>query len=125
MLRRYHLGFDAQDLDASALQPVITPADLPTCQAEIRAVTVEEGILRYITQIATATRRSPDLILGGSPRASINTLLAAKTYAALHGRPMSRPTMSRPCCCRSIATASSCARKRRSKGWTLIHFCDG
>ena len=40
----------------------------------------------HITQIAGATRRSPDLILGGSPRASIATLLTAKTYAALSGR---------------------------------------
>ena len=47
---------------------------------------MEDGILSYITQIANATRRSPDLILGGSPRASITTLLAAKAYAALQGR---------------------------------------
>lgn len=40
----------------------------------------------YITQLANATRRSPDLILGGSPRAAIATLLTTKTYAALHGR---------------------------------------
>jgi MoxR-like ATPase len=91
LLRRYHLGFDAQDLDAVALQPVITPADLATCQAEIRAVTVEEGILRYILQLTTATRQSPELMLGGSPRAGINTLLAAKTHAALHGRPYVTP----------------------------------
>jgi MoxR-like ATPase len=86
IIRRYHQGFDAHRLDASGLQAVIKPADLPTYAAEIRAVTVEDGILAYITQIANATRRSPDLILGGSPRASIATLLAAKTYAALRGR---------------------------------------
>jgi MoxR-like ATPase len=86
LLRRYHLGFDAQDLDAVALQPVLAPADLAACQAEIRAITVEEGILRYILQLTTATRQSPELMLGGSPRAAINTLLAAKTHAALHGR---------------------------------------
>jgi MoxR-like ATPase len=86
IVRRYHQGFDAHRLDASGLQVVVKPADLPNCQAEIKAVTVEDGLLAYITQIAGATRRSPDLILGGSPRASIATLLAAKTYAALIGR---------------------------------------
>jgi MoxR-like ATPase len=86
IIRRYHQGFDAHRLDASGLQAVIKPADLPGYTAEMRAVTVEDGILAYITQIANATRRSPDLILGGSPRASIGTLLAAKTYAALLGR---------------------------------------
>jgi MoxR-like ATPase len=86
IVRRYHQGFDAHHLDAAGLQPVIKPQDLPALRAEIQAITVEDGILAYITQIAAATRRSADLILGGSPRASIATLLAAKTYAALHNR---------------------------------------
>ncbi|MDQ3250312.1 MAG: MoxR family ATPase [Chloroflexota bacterium] len=86
ILRRYHTGFDARDLDATGIQPVIHPADLPTLRGEIQAVKVEEGILGYITGIAAASRRSQDLILGGSPRASITLLLAAKTYAALQGR---------------------------------------
>ena len=86
ILRRYHQGFDAHKLDAIGLTPVIQPGDLPAIRATIRRVTVEDGILRYITALATATRRSPDLILGGSPRASIALLLASKTYAALQGR---------------------------------------
>ncbi len=86
VLRRYHQGFDAHDLDATGLVPIIQPGDLPAIRATIHNTTVEEGILRYITALATATRRSPDLILGGSPRASIALLLASKTYAALQGR---------------------------------------
>ena len=86
VLRRYHAGFDARRLEGTGLAPLIRPADLPVLREEIRAVTVEEGILGYITRIAAASRRSPDLLLGGSPRASINLLLAAKTVAALHGR---------------------------------------
>ena len=85
VLRRYHNGFDAHQLDTAALRPVIHPDELPVLRAEIRQVTVEEGILRYITQLANASRRSPDLMLGGSPRASITLLLTAKTYAALQG----------------------------------------
>jgi len=65
---------------------VLTPALIAEVQATIRAVKVEEGILDYITRIADASRRSPDLILGGSPRASIGLLLASKTLAALSGR---------------------------------------
>jgi MoxR-like ATPase len=86
VLRRYHRGFDAHALDAAGLQPVIRPADLPGLRAAIRAITVEDGVLRYITALANATRRSPDLLLGGSPRASIALLLASKTHAALQGR---------------------------------------
>lgn len=86
VLRRYHHGFDAHHLDTADLRPILHPAELPALRQEIRAVTVEEGILRYITQLANASRRSPDLLLGGSPRASITLLLAAKTFAALQGR---------------------------------------
>ncbi len=86
ILRRYHTGFDAHHIDRSGITPVVTRADLPSIRAEIQAITVEDGILGYITQIANATRRSPDLILGGSPRAAIATLLTAKSYAALQGR---------------------------------------
>lgn len=86
ILLRYHHGFDAHDLDATGIAPVIQPTELLGLRQTIRDITVEEGILRYITALATATRRSPDLMLGGSPRASIALLLAAKTHAALVGR---------------------------------------
>jgi MoxR-like ATPase len=42
--------------------------------------------MRYITGIAGATRTAGDLALGGSPRASIAMLLAAKAWAAMQGR---------------------------------------
>lgn len=86
VLRRYHHGFDANALNELDLQPVISPEELPALRQEIQAITVEEGILSYITQLANASRRSQDLILGGSPRASITLLLATKSYAALQGR---------------------------------------
>ncbi len=86
VLRRYHHGFNARDLDATGIRAVIAPADLPAVRREIAAVEVEEGILGYVTAIAAASRRSADLILGGSPRASVDLLKAAKTYAALRGR---------------------------------------
>lgn len=86
ILRRYHRGFDARRLEATGVRRVVQPADLDALRAEIRSTTVEDGVLNYITQIAAASRNSPDLILGGSPRASITLLLASKTVAALAGR---------------------------------------
>lgn len=86
VLRRYHAGFDAHDLDSAGIRPVIDADELPELRAQIRAVTVEEGIIGYITRLVAASRRSPDLILGGSPRAAITLLLTAKTAAALAGR---------------------------------------
>jgi MoxR-like ATPase len=86
VLRRYHQGFDAHHLESVDLQRTVTPELLAQCQAEIRTVQVDEGILKYITDIAQASRQSLDLLLGGSPRASIGLLRAAKSWAALQGR---------------------------------------
>jgi MoxR-like ATPase len=86
VLRRYHRGFDARHLERAALEPRVTPELLAQCREEILGIQVEEGILKYITDIAQASRKSLDLLLGGSPRASIGLLLAAKTWAAMQGR---------------------------------------
>ena len=91
ILRRYHHGFDAHKLDDVGLKPVMTPADIAEAQATILTVKVEDGILDYIARLLDATRKSPDLILGGSPRAGIALLLTSKTYAALQGRDYVRP----------------------------------
>lgn len=91
ILRRYHGGFDAQNLDDAGLQPVIHPNELAELAQEIKAVRVEDGIFEYITAIATATRRSPDLMVGGSPRAGISLLLAGKVYAAIQERDFVTP----------------------------------
>ncbi len=86
ILRRYHHGFDARRIEATDLQPVLTSEELSACREEIAAVTVEEGLIGYISAITRASRRSPDLVLGGSTRASIALLLTAKAYAATQGR---------------------------------------
>jgi MoxR-like ATPase len=91
ILRRYHNGFDAHRLDEAGLSPVMSPADIAAAQAAILAIKVEDGILDYIARLLDATRKSQDLILGGSPRAGIALLLTSKTLAALQGRDYVRP----------------------------------
>ncbi len=86
VLRRYHRGFNAHDLVAAGLQSVITAEEVVEARTLAHEVVVDEGILDYIAQLAAASRRSPDLILGASPRASTHVLLSAKVYAALQGR---------------------------------------
>ena len=86
VLRRYNQGFNARDLSSANLQPSITPETIAKCKQEITNLRVEDGIISYINAIAQESRRSPDLLLGGSPRASIALLTTAKTYAAMQGR---------------------------------------
>jgi len=50
----------------------------------VRAVHVDEKVSRYIVEIIQATREHPDLLLGGSPRASMALMRCAQSYAAMH-----------------------------------------
>jgi MoxR-like ATPase len=84
--RRYNQGFDAHNLVATGLSPVINPAQLAQIRQMIQAIRVEDGVLSYIATITNATRNSADLSLGASTRAGVALLLAAKTLAALRGR---------------------------------------
>ena len=86
ILMNYHHGFNATRLEAVGIESVVDSTSLQECQKEIQAVTVEDSIFNYIVGLAEASRNSSELVLGGSPRASIALLLASKTYAALQGR---------------------------------------
>jgi MoxR-like ATPase len=86
VLRRYHQGFDAHDLVSSGLRALLPVEAVSQVRKAATQVVVEEGVLNYIARIAAASRQSPDVVLGASPRASTHVLLAAKTYAALQGR---------------------------------------
>jgi MoxR-like ATPase len=84
--RRYDQGFDAHNLAATGLTPIVNPAQLAQIRQMIQGVRVEEGVLHYIAVITNATRNSADLALGASTRAGVALLLAAKALAALRGR---------------------------------------
>ncbi len=86
MLRRVDSGFNAHDLDAAGVTAVIDAEKLAAVRAEVQAVRVSDEVLGYISAIVTATRTSPDLALGASPRGSIALLLAGKAMAAIQGR---------------------------------------
>jgi len=86
VLRRYHQGFDAHDLDSAGLNAVMTAEQVVSVRDLIKQVIVEDGILTYIGQLNAASRQSPDLVLGASARAATHVLLACKTLAALQGR---------------------------------------
>ena len=86
ILLRYHQGFDARSLDALELEPILDAATLAALRVEAQAVAVDEGIVRYITALVRASRRSNDVLLGASPRAGIALLTGSKVLALLRGR---------------------------------------
>jgi MoxR-like ATPase len=86
MLRRVDAGFDPHDLVAAGITPVIDTAALAAARAEVLAVRVSDEVVGYITAIVAATRISPDLSLGASPRGAIALLRGGKAMAAIQGR---------------------------------------
>jgi MoxR-like ATPase len=85
ILEKHHAGFDPHDLEAMNIVPLDSQV-LRQARCELRQVTVEPALFRYVTQIARRTREWPSLSLGASPRAGLSLLLAAKAMAALEER---------------------------------------
>jgi len=65
---------------------VIDPAQLVALQRETDRVELDQALATYLQAVLTATRNSPALSLGASPRAGINLAQAARARALLHGR---------------------------------------
>ncbi|GII53932.1 hypothetical protein Pth03_23210 [Planotetraspora thailandica] len=74
----------SQPLDK--LEPVATTAEVRALIQAIRAVYVSQSVKKYAIDIVTATRTSPDLALGASPRATLHMVRCARAHAALSGR---------------------------------------
>jgi MoxR-like ATPase len=70
----------------TALTPVADAARVRDLVAAVGQLHVSEAIRRYVVLLVEASRRSPDLRLGASPRAGLQLLRAARAYAALAGR---------------------------------------
>jgi MoxR-like ATPase len=68
------------------LMAVVTEDRLLDFQREVWEVNVDNSILDYIVRLVTATRSHPDLVLGGSPRASLALYKTSQALAALRGR---------------------------------------
>ncbi|WP_395309604.1 MoxR family ATPase [Mycobacterium sp. AMU20-3851] len=84
ILGRHAGGFDPRDL--SELTEVAGPSELAAGREAVRHVRVAPEVLGYLVDIATATRTSPSIQLGVSPRGSTALLATARAWAWLSGR---------------------------------------
>lgn len=81
VLDRYKTDDPVVDLKA-----VCSCDDILSASGEIRRVFVHKCIEEYIVDISSATRNSPKLIEGVSPRASLMLMRLAQAFAAISGR---------------------------------------
>ncbi|SBV93354.1 MoxR family ATPase [uncultured Dysgonomonas sp.] len=73
------------------INAVLDAAKLNRLRQAVEKVLVEHHLLEYIAQIVSATRQSPWITLGASPRASLAILNASKALAAIRGRDFITP----------------------------------
>ncbi|GMU85107.1 MAG: magnesium chelatase subunit I [Ignavibacteriales bacterium] len=69
------------------ITPVISSDEIALIRGKVESIYIDEKIAGYISAIVNATRKSRDIILGGSPRASLAIMRSAKAHAILQGRP--------------------------------------
>ncbi|MFG2072719.1 AAA family ATPase [Nonomuraea maritima] len=68
------------------LEPVATTAEVRALIEAVRGVYVSQAVKKYAIDLVVATRHSPDLRLGASPRSTLQLVRAARAHAALAGR---------------------------------------
>ncbi len=81
MLLRMQKGHPIDDL-----HPVAKAEDILAAQAAIRDIHLDDKIRNYILQIVHGSREHEDVLLGGSPRASIALFRTSQALAAIGGR---------------------------------------
>jgi MoxR-like ATPase len=86
VLRRHADGFDPRDLAAAGVGRVAGPADLAAGRAALGRVRSGPDVLGYVVDVARATRSSPSLQLGVSPRGATALLATSRAWAWLSGR---------------------------------------
>ena len=85
VLTRHAAGFNPRDLAAAGVTAVLDAATIAQAQAAVAAVGASADVIGYAVDLARATRQSPSVKLGVSPRGSTALLAASKAWAWLQG----------------------------------------
>lgn len=73
------------------IKPVLSAHEVVTLRQVVKSLHVENKLLIYAAQIIHESRSNKSLYLGGSPRASLAIVNAAKAVAAIKGRDFVTP----------------------------------
>lgn len=100
VIRRHHHGLDPHDPASAGVTPVADRDVIAEARRQTEAITVADPVLQYVIDLVRATRQSPSLSLGVSPRGAAALLKTSKAWAWLSGRPYVTPdevkTMAKP-----------------------------
>jgi MoxR-like ATPase len=68
------------------IQAIAEPEQIVQLRTQVHAIGVDDSVLNYVLNLIRSSRSLPSLTLGGSPRAAIMLLQAAKSLALLRGK---------------------------------------
>ncbi len=91
VISRHAGGFDPRDLAGAGLRAVASADDLTAGAEAVARVEASPEVIGYIVDIARATRHSPSLSLGVSPRGATALLATSRAWAWLNGRDFVTP----------------------------------
>ncbi|HKA21469.1 MAG TPA: MoxR family ATPase [Blastocatellia bacterium] len=91
VVSNWNSGFNARRLEDINIEPISDPAEVLRCRAEVRGITVEEGVQQYMVSIIRGTRSALNVSWGASPRAAVALLLCSKALAAIRSRTFVTP----------------------------------
>ncbi|NLT25475.1 MAG: MoxR family ATPase, partial [Microbacteriaceae bacterium] len=91
VLRRHSLGFSPRDLRAAGVRRVLDRDGIARAAEAAQATEVANDVLAYVVDLARATRQSPSVRMGVSPRGATAIVRAAKSLAYLYGYPAVTP----------------------------------
>ena len=91
VLARHAAGFDPRDLAGAGVRPVAGARDLARARAEVGQVQIARDVMGYAVDVCRATRTSPSLSLGVSPRGATALLATSRAWAWLSGRAFVTP----------------------------------
>ena len=86
VIARHAAGFNPRDLAGAGLRAVASADDLVAGAHAVAQVEASPEVIGYIVDIARATRHSPSLSLGVSPRGATALLATSRAWAWLNGR---------------------------------------
>lgn len=85
VMQRHADGFNPRDLAAAGVTAVLNAEQITQARSLVGEVRASAELLGYIVDLARATRQSPSVKLGVSPRGTTSLLAAAKAWAWLQG----------------------------------------
>jgi len=85
VLTRHAAGFNPRDLAAAGVTAVLDADQLAAAQGFVAQVGASADVIGYAVDLARATRQSPSVKLGVSPRGTTALLGASKAWAWLNG----------------------------------------